>query len=107
MSPIPIHIPHDFQIIAEEILENPCTEAALKSGVVESENTVRLHIVGETKGQVGSRVDEFAASRVYRIRRSVAQDGVRDQVGRDLVIRLSYIKSKAIKRERLFVVLVG
>ena len=41
---------------------------------------VRLHIAGETKDQVGGRVDWFAASGVYRRRRSITPSNVEDPV---------------------------
>ena len=101
-----IHIRHDFQIIAEENLEDPCTEAALKPGVARSKDTVKLYVAGETNGQVGSCVDEFTVIRVYRTRRFVVQDRIQNNVGGDSVISSSNIEPKAIKGERLFVILV-
>ena len=93
------HTPYEFQISAEEILENRRAEAALKPGVVWSKDTVRLCIPGETNYQVCSRVDEFATIRFYRLRPSVVQDSIEGQVSGDLVISLSYIEPKAIKGE--------
>jgi hypothetical protein len=82
------YTPHVSRVTTKEILENPCAEAALKTGVVRSENVVRLHVAGKTKDQVGSRMDEFTAFRFDRVPPSVVQDSIEEQVGRDLVISL-------------------
>jgi len=41
--------PHDLQIVAEELSEDPCAEAALQPGAVWGDDTIRLCIAGETE----------------------------------------------------------
>jgi hypothetical protein len=101
------HVRHDCQVLAEEFLENPRAEVALQPGAVWGKNLIRLCVARETNDQVGGRVDEFTVTGDYRTRPSVVQDSFQDEVRGDLVIGLTYIEPKAIKCERLFVVLVG
>jgi len=102
-GPAPI-IVHDFQIFAEELLKNPGTEAASKSGAVWGEDGVRLRITDQTKSQVGGWVDVIT---VRRIRRSEVEDRIEDQVVGGLGMSLCNPRPKAKKGKRLFVVLVG
>ena len=95
---------YDPQILVEELLKNPGTEAASKSDVVRGKDRVRFCIVDQTKNQVGEWVDE---NTVQRTRRSFVADRIEDQVVGDLGMGLCNPKPEAKIGERLFVVLVG
>ena len=92
----------------EEFLEGRCTEAVLYPGGVWGKNVIRFYIAGKAKNQLSTRVDKFTAVGIYRrTQSSVVPDSIKNPVGGDLVIGLTYIEPKAIEVERLCVVLVG
>jgi len=103
IGPVPTMV-YGSQIFVEELLKNPCTEAASKSGAVWGKDGVRLRIADQTKNQVGVWVDGIT---VRRTPRSVVVDCIEYQVVGDLGMGLCNPKPKAKKGERLFVVLVG
>ena len=95
---------YDGQIIVEELLKNASTEAASESSAVWSKDGVRLYIIDQTENQVGSWMDGIGVKRTCR---SVREDRIKDQVGRDLGVSLSDLEPEPKIGERFFVGLVG
>jgi len=100
--------PHGTHIVAEELLEGPCTEAALEPGAVWGEDMIRLCITRKTENQMSRRVEELTVLGVYRYpHRSVIPDFVEDPVRGNLMISVAYVEPETVEVERFCIVLVG
>ena len=95
---------YTIQIFVEELLKNPSTETASEPDGVWSKGGIRLYVIDQTENQVGRCVDGIGVERTFR---SIREDRIKDQVGRDLGISLSNLEPKPKIGERFFVGLVG
>ena len=91
------------QIIVEELLKNPSTEATSEPNAVWSKDGVRLYIIDQKENQVGSWMDGIGVKRTCH---SVREDRIKDQVGRDLGVSLSDLEPEPKIGKRFFVGLV-
>jgi len=92
--------PHGTHIVAEELLEGPCTETALEPGAVWGEDMIRLCIARKTEDQMSSRVDELTMLGVYRhAHRSAIPDCVEDPVRGNLMISVAYVEPETVEVE--------
>jgi len=91
---------HGPDIVAEEILEGPCTETALQPGAVWGEDMIRFCVTDKMEDQMSSRVDELTLRGVYyHTHRSAIPYCIEDPVRGELMISVTYIEPEAVEVE--------